>query len=74
MLILVVVLVVIAGGYWLAERAGWERARPALRWIDEARAQVAAYVRRSPATFIYLFVLAVTSWVLHSSSERTSQA
>lgn len=74
MLALAVVLLLVAAGYWIAERADWAWARPALRGIDEARAQVAAYITLSPATFIYLFVLAVTSWVLRTSSERTSHA
>jgi len=69
-----VALLLVGVGYWVAERAGWPWARPALRWIDEARAQVSAYVSLSRATFIYLFVLAVTTWVLRSSSNRTSQA
>jgi hypothetical protein len=68
-----VVLLLIGAGYWLAEWADWTWARPALRWVDEARAQASAYVTLSRATFIYLFVLAVTSWVLRSSSDGTSQ-
>jgi hypothetical protein len=69
-----VVLLLVGAGYWLAEWADWPWARPALRWLDEARAQASAYVTLSRATFIYLFVLAVTTWVLRSSSDRTSQA
>ncbi len=75
MLVLVaVVLLVVSAVYWAAERTDWAGARPALRAIDRARVQVTAYVVLSPATFIYLFVLAVTSWVLRSSSDRTQQA
>ena len=33
------------------------------RWAD-ARPTVVAYLRGSPATFLYLFVLSVTTWVL----------
>jgi len=73
-LALAVVLMLVAAGYWVAERADWAWARPALRHIDEARAQATAYIALSPATFLYLFVLAVTSWVLRTSSTRTSQA
>lgn len=72
--VVAVLLLVVGAGYWLAEWGEWQWARPVLRWIDEARAQAAAYVMLSRATFIYLFVLAVTSWVLRSSSDRTSQA
>jgi hypothetical protein len=73
-LVLAAVLLLIAAGYWLAEWADWPWARPTLRWIDEARAQIAAYVVLSRATFIYLFVLAITSWVLRTSSGRTQTA
>src|SRR6478735_6264855 len=72
--IVAVVLLVAAAAYWVAEWADWPWARPTLRRVDEGRAQLYAYVALSPATFIYLFVLAITSWVLRSSSERTSQA
>jgi hypothetical protein len=72
--VIAVLLLMVGAAYWVAEWADWSWARPALRWIDEARAEAAAYVSLSRATFIYLFVLAITSWVLRSSSDHTSQA
>lgn len=72
--VVAVVLLLAAIAYWIAERADWPWARATLRRVDEGRAQLYAYISLSRATFIYLFVLAITSWVLRSSSERTSQA
>lgn len=43
---------------------GWARARP---WI-------AAYVASAPATFLYLLVIATTTWVLASSREPIDAA
>ena len=44
-------------------RAAWRRTRPRL----------AAYVRAAPATYAYLFVLLVTTWVLQTSSSSIAR-
>ena len=38
-----------------------------MRWWRRARPWVAAYIASAPATFLYLLVIATTSWVLASS-------
>ena len=68
------VIALAALALWWAERVRWERARPVLDGVERARAWVGAYVALSPATFVYLFVLVITTWVLRSSGDRTSQA
>jgi hypothetical protein len=51
----------------LAVRYRWGWAMPVTRRWERLRPFVAAYVRCAPATFIYLFVLTITTWVLRSS-------
>ena len=74
LLALVVVVLVAMATYDVADRLGWSWAQSALERVDDVRSRVWAYVSLSPATFTYLFVLAITSWVLHTSSDRTSTA
>lgn len=74
LLAVVVLLLLATAAYEVADRRAWPWARPVLVRVDDARARVWAYVSLSPATFTYLFVLAITSWVLHTSSDRTSTA
>jgi hypothetical protein len=74
LLVLTVVLLVATAAYELADRQGWPWARPVLARVDDTRARVWAFVSLSPATFTYLFVLAITSWVVNTSSDRTSAA
>ena len=52
----------------------WRWVLPVARWWDDARPQIAAYIRCAPATFIYLFVLTITTWVLHGSPEAVRHA
>ena len=69
-----IVVLAVSSAVWLAEWRQWPWAEPALHRLDRVRAWVIAYVALSPATFIYLFVLVVTSWVLRSSTAVTSQS
>ena len=56
-----------------AARFEWTWASPlTARWAW-ARPYVQTYVRLSPGTFSYLFVLAITTWVLHSSTVNVGQ-
>jgi hypothetical protein len=55
-------------------------ASPRLRRLDPARARwrrlsprIVAWVRRAPATYTYLFVLLVTTWVLATSSSTVAR-
>jgi hypothetical protein len=60
-LIVAVVLVVLAR---VALVRGWPGTAAVRRWWGRVRPSVVAYVRGSPATFLYLFALSVTTWVL----------
>jgi len=64
---LVVVFVVMVTGS-LALRHRWAWAAPLTSRWERARPYVRVYVRSSPATFAYLFVLIVTTWVLRTST------
>jgi hypothetical protein len=51
-----------------ATRFEWRWARPLTdRWA-RARPYVQSYVRLAPGTFLYLFILFITTWVLRSST------
>jgi hypothetical protein len=52
----------------LASRYQWAWAAPVTRRWDRLVPVLRAYMRCSPATFTYLFILAVTTWVLRSST------
>ena len=45
-----------------------------MRWWRRARPWIAAYVVSAPATFLYLLVIATTSWVLASSRDSVDAA
>jgi hypothetical protein len=63
-------LVLLAVVFGFARRRGWPPAvRVAAVWV-RVRPTVFAYVRGAPATFTYLAVLLVTTWVLLGSSNR----
>lgn len=47
-----------------------EPLRSRLHWLSEAGR---AYVRSAPGTYLYLFVLLVTAWVLQTSSPHVAQ-
>ena len=65
------ILVIFALG--IARRFSWA---PAIK-LDEAwertRPKVFTYIRNSPATFAYLVVLSITTWVLLGSSDRVAR-
>jgi len=65
MIFAVVVVVLLAR---FALRHEWPGTRRARGWLKAHRGQLEAFVRRSPATFIYLAILTVTTWVLIGSS------
>ena len=60
-LIVAVVLVALAR---VAMVRGWPGTAAIGRWWRRVRPSVVAYVLGSPATFLYLFVLTITTWVL----------
>jgi hypothetical protein len=70
-LIVVVVLLVLAR---LAKVRDWPGAALVERQWASARPFVVAYVRGSPATFLYLLVLSVTTWVLLGLTDQTVQS
>jgi len=67
-LIVAVVLLVLAH---VAKVRGWPGARIVEAQWARARPFVSAYVRGSPATFLYLLVLSVTTWVLLGLTDQT---
>jgi hypothetical protein len=62
---LLVIVIAIVGS--LAIRYRWKWARPLVRRWERIHPYVLAYVRLAPATFVYLFVITVTTWVLRNS-------
>ena len=60
-LIVAVVLIALARVAMMRDAPGTAAAE---RWWSRVRPSVVAYVRGSPATFLYLFVLSITTWVL----------
>lgn len=58
---LVVVLVVLVGLSWADD---WALTRPVRRWWTRHDDVIVWYVTSAPATFIYLALLGVTTWVL----------
>ena len=67
-LIVAVVLLVLAH---VAKVRAWPGARIVEAQWARARPFVSAYVRGSPATFLYLLVLSVTTWVLLGLTDQT---
>jgi hypothetical protein len=66
--VVALVIVLLFTAATLASRYQWAWAAPATRRFDRFVPVLRAYVRCSPATFTYLFILAVTTWVLRSST------
>lgn len=69
------VLFLLAIGYdrlMVSER--WPRLNPLRTWWREWRPRTLGYLRSAPGTYIYLFVLLITSWVLQTSSSRIATA
>jgi len=70
---LILALVSVVTFMTVATRFEWQWATPLTgRWA-RLRPYVQTYVRLSPATFGYLFILVVTTWVLHSSNVNVSK-
>jgi hypothetical protein len=61
--VLIVAVVLVALGR-VAMVRGWPGTAAVGRWWSRVRPSVVAYVRGSPVTFLYLFVLSITTWVL----------
>jgi len=55
-------------------RHAWPGTVPARSWWRTHRRQLLAFVRGSPATFIYLGILTVTTWVLVGASTKVADA
>ena len=72
MILLVGILAVLLGR--IAFRHEWPGTAPVRSWWREHRHQLIAFVRGSPATFIYLAILTVTTWVLVGSSPKVADA
>lgn len=51
----------------------WPRLDPLRRATRAASPRVRAYVRSARGTYLYLFVLLITAWVLQSSSPRVAE-
>ncbi len=51
-------------------RCRWPGTAPARTWWHGHRRELFAFVRGSPATFIYLAILVVTTWVLQDTSPQ----
>ncbi len=66
MVLLVLVALILLIRYGL--RHGWPGATTMNSWWASHRGQVRAFVSRSPATFAYLAILTVTTWVLVGAS------
>ncbi len=64
LLLLVAVVLLIRYGL----RHGWPGAATVKAWWSRHREQVQGFVRRSPATFTYLAILTLTTWVLVGAS------
>ena len=72
MVLLVFVVLVLVVRYGL--RHGWAGAVTVSAWWSHHREQVHDFVRRSPATFLYLAILTVTTWVLVGASSGVVDA
>ena len=71
MFLIVVILVIAALG--IARRLNWPLIHKLDAAWDQARPKVFTYIRNSPATFAYLVVLSITTWVLLGSSDRVDR-
>ena len=61
---ILLVALVVGIGFQLARVGGWGPALALHRRWEAARPYVVAYIRASPATFTYLFIVTITTWVL----------
>jgi hypothetical protein len=72
MILLVVVALVLLSR--LALRHEWPGTSVARSWWAAHRGQIFAFVRASPATFVYLAILTITTWVLRGASPQVDNA
>ena len=72
MIALVAVLVILIGR--LAFSHDWPGTAPLAQWWRTYRPTLVAFVRASPATFVYLAILSVTTWVLVGASPTVVSA
>jgi len=62
--VILLVAFVVGIGFHLARVGGWGPALALHRRWEAARPHVVAYIRASPVTFTYLFIVTITTWVL----------
>jgi len=62
--VVIIVAAVLVALTRVAMLRGWPGTASTERWWNRVRPSVMTYVRGSPATFLYLFVLSITTWVL----------
>lgn len=67
-MLLPAVLLVLAAIVAVAYRQQWTWMAPVSSRLRRADPYVRVYLRSSPATFVYLFILLVTTWVLRTST------
>jgi uncharacterized membrane protein len=72
MVLLILIALILLARYGL--RHGWPGAPTLSAWWGNHRTQVHDFLRRSPATFSYLAILTVTTWVLVGSSRGVVDA
>jgi hypothetical protein len=72
MILLAAAALLVLGRYGLRHR--WPGSARAIGWWDGHRAQLRILLRRSPATFTYLAILTVTTWVLVGASPSVVDA
>jgi len=68
LLVIPVVAVVLIVAVTVTSHYRWPWAEPFTRRWDQVLPIARAYVRCAPATFTYLFILLITTWVLRSST------
>ena len=66
-------LVAAALGWRVLSSARWPRLDPVRARLQGFSEAARAYVRSAPGTYLYLFVLLITAWVLQTSSPRIAQ-
>jgi membrane associated rhomboid family serine protease len=69
---LLIVVAIGADRLLLSDR--WRPADPVRRRWRTWRARIIGYVRSAPATYVYVAVLFLTSWILQTSSSRVADA
>ena len=65
-------VVLVAFGRLMASER-WSQLDPVRSYWREFRPRALAYVRAAPGTYVYLFVLLITTWVLQTSSNTIAR-